>query len=100
VLAALGRPIAGSGANTTVDLTLPGELYADRVNSVDMRFAKILRFGRTRTNVGIDLYNLLNANTGTAFNQTFDPLTNGSSWLRPTQILNPRFLRFNVTVDF
>jgi hypothetical protein len=100
VQAILGRPIAGNGANTTVDLTLPGELYADRINSVDMRFAKILRFGRTRSNVGLDLYNLLNANTGTAFQQTFDPLTNGATWLRPTQILNPRFVRFNVTVDF
>jgi hypothetical protein len=94
------RPLAGNDQNTTVDLTLPGQLYADRVNSVDMRFAKILRFGRTRTNVGIDLYNLLNANTGTTFQQTFDPLINGATWLRPTQILNPRFVRFNVTMDF
>jgi carboxypeptidase family protein len=100
VIAALGRPLAGNAQNTTVDLTLPGELYADRINSVDMRFAKILRFGRTRTNVGIDLYNMLNANTGTAFQQTFDPLNNGATWLRPTTILNPRFIRFNVTMDF
>ena len=100
VIAAIGRPLAGNAQNTTVDLTLPGELYADRINSVDMRFAKILRFGRTRTNVGIDLYNMLNANTGTAFQQTFDPLNNGATWLRPTQILNPRFVRFNVTMDF
>jgi len=100
VIAALGRPLAGNAANTTVDLNLPGQLYAERINSIDMRFAKILRFGGTRTNVGIDLYNMLNANTGTAFQQTFDPLTNGATWLRPTQILNPRFVRFNVTVDF
>jgi Carboxypeptidase regulatory-like domain len=100
VIAALGRPLAGNAQNTSVDLTRPGELYADRINSVDMRFAKILRFGRTRSTVGIDLYNMLNANTGTAFQQTFDPLNNGATWLRPTQILNPRFVRFNVTVDF
>jgi hypothetical protein len=100
VIAALGRPLAGSAQNTTVDLNLPGQLYGDRINSVDMRFAKILRFGHTRTNVGIDLYNLLTANPGTAFQQTYDPLNNGATWLRPTQILNPRFLRFNVTFDF
>ena len=98
VLAALGRPLAGNAATATVDLTLPGELYGDRINSIDMRFAKILRFGGTRTNVGIDLYNLLNANTATAYNQAFG--FDGSTWLRPTQILNPRFLRFNVTFDF
>ena len=49
----------------------PGEVYGPRINAVDMRFAKILRFGRTRTNVGIDLYNIFNTNTGTAFNQNF-----------------------------
>ena len=77
---------------------MPGELYGERVNSVDMRFGKILRFGGTRTNVAIDLYNLFNANTGTAFNQGFG--TDGATWLRPTAVLNPRFVRFNVTFDF
>ncbi len=46
-----------------------GQLYGDRINALDMRFGKILRFGRTRTNVALDLYNLFNSNTGTAFNQ-------------------------------
>ncbi len=73
-------------------------MYGPRINAVDMRFAKILRFGRTRTNVGIDLYNLFNANTGTTFNQNFG--TDGATYLRELTILNPRFVRFNVTVDF
>ncbi len=98
VIAAIGRPLAGNATTQTVDLTLPGQIYGDRINAVDMRFAKVLRFGRTRTNVGIDLYNLFNSNTGTAFNQAFG--TDGSTWLRPTAVLNPRFVRFNVTVDF
>ena len=55
----------------TVNLALPGDVYPERLNTVDMRVSKILRFGRTRSNVGIDLYNMFNANTGTAFNQTF-----------------------------
>jgi hypothetical protein len=45
--------------------------------------------------VGFDLYNLFNANPGLTFNQTFGP-----AWLRPTSILQPRFVRFNATVDF
>ena len=36
-----------------------------------MRFAKILRFGRTRTLVAIDLYNLFNANPGLTYQQGF-----------------------------
>ena len=98
VLAATGKPLPGNAATTNVDLTLPGQLYGDRVNVVDMRFAKILRFGSTRTNVGIDLFNVFNQNTGTAYNQAFG--LDGATWLRPTAILNPRFLRFNVTFDF
>ena len=37
----------------------------ERRTQVDMRFAKILRFGRARYDIGVDLYNLLNANTVT-----------------------------------
>jgi hypothetical protein len=99
----LGRPLAGNAANVTVNLALPGDVYPDRINTVDMRISKILRFGRTRSNVGIDLYNLFNANTGTVFNATYGTqgtAANGTAWLRPTSILNARFLRFNATVDF
>jgi hypothetical protein len=95
----LGRALVG-GAFQTVDLTLPGDVYPDRINSLDIRLAKILRFGRTRTNVGFDFYNLFNSNTGTAFNQVYDVASNGAAWLRPTTVLAPRFARFNVTVDF
>ena len=45
--------------------------------------------------VGFDLYNLFNSNPILGYNQTY-----GAAWLRPTQILQPRFVRFNVTVDF
>jgi hypothetical protein len=96
----LGRPLATGLAFQTVDLTLPGDVYPDRINSLDLRLAKILRFGRTRTNVGIDFYNLFNSNTGTAYNQVFDVQTAGATWLRPTTVLAARFARFNVTVDF
>ena len=100
----LGRPLAGNAQNVTVNLALPGDVYPERLNTVDMRVSKILRFGRTRSNVGIDLYNLFNSNTGTAFNQRYGTLvtvpTNGTTWLRPTSILNARFVRFNATVDF
>jgi hypothetical protein len=96
--ASLGRPLALGAVNTNVNLLRPGMLYGDRVNQVDMRVAKVLRFGRTRTLVGLDLYNLFNANPGLTFNQNFG--TNGATWFRPQTILLPRFLRFNATIDF
>ncbi|MEO8258945.1 MAG: carboxypeptidase regulatory-like domain-containing protein [Acidobacteriota bacterium] len=84
----------------SVNLVLPGQIYGKRINGVDLRFGKNLRFGRTKTLVALDLYNLTNFNTGTAYQQGYDFATNGLVWLRPTTILNPRFVRFNVTVDF
>ena len=99
-LAATGRPLATGLATQDVNLVLPGTVYGDRINVVDMRFAKILRFGKTRTNVGMDLYNLFNANTATTYETVYDPATNGARWMQPTAVLLPRFMRFNVQVDF
>jgi hypothetical protein len=96
--ASLGRPLSLGAANTAVNMLLPGQLYGDQVNQVDMRFAKVLRFGRTRTLVGLDLYNLFNANPGLTYGQAWG--ADGATWLRPTSILYPRFVRFNATIDF
>ena len=57
-----GRPLAPGQAFQTVNLLLPGHFYAERINSVDLRAGKILKFDRTRTNVAIDLDNLFNTN--------------------------------------
>ena len=55
-----------------------------------MRFAKILRFGGTRTTVGLDVYNLLNSNPVLTYNQAFSPTT--TTWLRPNSVLPARFM--------
>jgi hypothetical protein len=100
---ALGRLPANALATgtTTVNLLNPGQLYAlERTNLVDMRFAKILRFADRRLDVGVDLYNLFNSNVTTAYQQTYEQVTNGAIWLRPTAIAAPRLARFNVTLNF
>ncbi len=51
--------------NTTVALVdnADDRLYVDnRRTQIDMRLAKILRLGRVRADIGVDLYNLLNSN--------------------------------------
>lgn len=99
----LGRLPAGAFATgtTTVNLLAPGDLYPlARTTQFDLRIAKTLRFGRTRLDAGIDLYNLLNANTVTAYDQTYLYTNNGATWLTPTGIMSPRLLRFNVTATF
>jgi len=98
----LGRLPANGLPNgtTTVNLLLPAQVYGDRITQVDMRFAKIIRFGRTRADVGVDLYNAFNTNHTTQFIETFVWATTGADWLRPNQIVAPRFVRFNVRFDF
>ena len=97
----LGRPLVEQRANATVNLIEPGTLYGDRVNEVDLRFAKILRFGRTRTNVGFDIYNMFNSAPVLTYNQTFVPRRRlGGSWLTPTSVLQPRFFKVSAQIDF
>ena len=94
----LGRNLsAGANANVTVNLVAPGQVWGDRVNEVDVRIAKILRVGRTRTSVGIDVYNTLNSNAVLTYNQAFVP--NGT-WLAPTSVVTPRFAKISMTLDF
>jgi hypothetical protein len=71
----------------TVNLVQPGTLYGDRIRELDLRFARTLRLGRTRTTVGIDLYNVLNSNVTLTYNNTYVP--NGA-WPTPTEIMTAR----------
>lgn len=91
----LGRPLSGGVQNVTVNLIEPGTLYGDRVNEIDLRFAKLLRFGGTKTNVGFDLYNVLNTAPVLTYSQVFN-----NAWLRPQSVLQPRFWKFSVQFDF
>jgi hypothetical protein len=93
--ASLGRPLSGGAANITVNLVEPSALYGDRINQLDFRVAKLLRFGRTRSQVGLDLYNALNSSAVQTYNQTF-----GARWLTPALVLPARFAKVSVQFDF
>jgi hypothetical protein len=97
VAQSLGRPPSGNVPNVTVNLIEPGEKWGDRINEFDLRVAKILRFGRTRTNVGFDVYNVLSSSAVLTYDQTFVP---GGSWLTPLTVLTPRFVKISAQVDF
>jgi hypothetical protein len=102
----LGRLPAGGTAtgNTMVNLLVPGQMYPDdRITLVDMRFAKVLRFGGRRLDLGVDLYNLFNASFASLYDQTYDYAptpANPQGWMQPTTIVQPRFVRLNVTLTF
>ena len=56
----LGRPLAGGAANLAIDLVAPYTVFLDRRNELDMRFGKVLRWGRTKYVVSMDVFNALN----------------------------------------
>jgi hypothetical protein len=93
----LGRTLTG-GANVTVNLIQPGTLYSDRRTNLDFRVAKILRYRRTRTQVGLDIYNATNTDAVTSFNLGFDPTK--TTWLTPTTIQPARYAKISAQFDF
>jgi len=97
VSAALGRAVAGGPATVAIDLIAPGQVWGDRVNELDFRFGKIIKFSRYRINAGIDFYNILNQAAILTYSQTFAP---GGAWLTPTSVLSPRFMKLSAQIDF
>jgi hypothetical protein len=102
VRAALGGtlpPSLSNANNVTIDLTDPDHrIFAgNRRTQVDLRFAKVLRFSRTRTDIGVDVWNLFNTNYATAYEGQYTAA--GGTWLNPTSIYPPRFARLNFTVN-
>jgi hypothetical protein len=97
VAAALGRNPAGNVPNTTVNLVAPGTMYGDRINEVDVRFARTMKIGGPRVTLAAELYNALNSSAVLTYNPAFVP---GGTWLQPTAILTPRTGRLTAEVRF
>jgi hypothetical protein len=100
VTSAIAKPSLGrdlSSGNVAVNLIPPQTVFADRRNNIDFRVAKIFRYNRTRTQVGVDIYNVTNTDVITGFNYGFVP---GGSWLRPNSIQPARYARISAQVDF
>ena len=92
----LGRPLSGGAANTPVPLVPNGTMYNERSNQVDLRFSKLVRFGRTRASLNVDLYNAFNGNPVLAQNNTYT----AAAWLRPQRILDARLFKLSTQIDF
>jgi hypothetical protein len=58
----LGRPLASGSPVEFLNLVEPGKLNYERLSQADMRIGKNLRYGRTKTLVALDIFNLFNSN--------------------------------------
>jgi len=97
VAQALGRNLSANAQNVTVNLVAPGTMYGERLHELDVRVARVLKVGGSRSTLGLEIYNLLNSSAALAYNNAY--VANGP-WLQPTAIMTPRLFKFTLGIDF
>ena len=97
VAPSLNRNLSGNAANATVNLVQPGTMYGDRINQLDFRLSRPLKYRQSRTVVGLEIYNMLNSSAVLTYDNTFVP---GGPWLQPLTILTPRVFKFTAEITF
>jgi hypothetical protein len=78
----------------TVNIVKPGSMYGERLNQVDLRFAKIVRLMARRVSLNLDLYNALNGNAVLQQSNAF------GNWQQPQGILVGRSVKMSVQYNF
>ena len=79
-----------SAANLSVPLIAPGTEYAERVNQLDLSFAKWFQVGATRLQPQLDLFNAFNRSAVLSVRS----LNYGTpSYLQPSSVLQGRIVR-------
>ena len=95
----LGRAPSGGVQTITINAFETNEAFYESISTFDLRIAKLLRFGRMRANLGIDIFNALNSSTGQTYNGTYTT-ANPSLWGTPTLIMPARFAKIGAQIDF
>jgi len=84
-----------SAATLNVPLTAPGTEYAERVNQLDISFAKWFQMRAARLQGQIDLFNILNRSAVLSVRSMNFPTasTPSPSYLQPSSVLQGRIVR-------
>jgi hypothetical protein len=97
-----GRSIIGSttgSTSTTINLVERGTLFLDRQDRLDLRIGKSFRLDRYRVQGFMDIFNVFNAGTVIRVNETY-AATGTNNWLTPTGIVDGRYVRFGLQMNF
>jgi hypothetical protein len=101
VAPSLGRNLAACGTavvcNSTVTVALipNNTLFESRLNQLDFRVARVFQFRRVKATPSFDVYNLFNADTILARNNTL-----GGAWGTPLRWLDGRLAKLGIQVTF
>jgi hypothetical protein len=93
----LGRNLTANSASVT--LMEPNTIFGQRLNQFDMRFARQFRRDRYRFQVMADVYNVFNRSVVLSYNTTYSTAST-SEWLRPTDVLQGRLVKFGGQFTF
>ena len=75
-------------------------MFLDYQKQLDMRLAKTFRFGRTRIQGFVDIFNVLNAGTVLSVNETYGSIPATNTWRTPLTIMDGRYVRFGTQLSF
>ena len=108
----------GGVATQTVNLLDTGDLYGERQNNWDLTLRKNFRFAGKRANIGVDVYNIFNDDAATGYVNTYTAAYDAATrtwtpqnddnpatqviegWGNINGIVNPRFFRLSMSLDF
>ena len=70
-------------------------MFEDRQHQLDLRFSRVFQVAGVRVTPRFDIYNVTNSSAVMGSIAGY-----GSSWLRPTDILTARIVKFGAQVDW
>ncbi len=91
----LGRSLSGSAASRVVRILEPNTQFEDRYNQFDLRFSRRFAIKGLRIQPRFDIYNVGNSSAVVGAIGGY-----GAAWLRPTEILTARFIKFGAQIDW
>jgi len=89
----LGRNLSGNAPNASINVVKPQTMYGERLNQLDLRFGKLLRFNKIRMTPSLDIYNALNGDTVLTESSQF------ANWRYAQSLLTARFVKFSLQFD-
>jgi hypothetical protein len=97
--------VSRDAATQDINVLLSNEIFGERIMLFDIKLAKNLRFGGRRLTIGVDVFNVLNSDAITGYNNNYilpENLAPGevNPWGEPTSLVSPRFAQFSLQFDF
>ena len=94
-----------NSATQDINVLMPNELFGERIMLFDLKLAKNIQFKNRRVTVGVDVFNVLNSDAMTGYNNDYilpENLAPGEEnpWGTATSLVSPRFAQFSLQFNF